>query len=313
MTTLLRKHLRDVVNYVRGDAPFQLNEAAFSTPAYPVDLEFTLCDEAEYYSPRDQQGLPVRVYKTAGRQYNPTRIASFGLAHLNRFVASGSEEGRTAFLKVAEWFAAVEDGVWRYEFDWNDLDAPWSSCMAQGQGISVLTRAYHITGDSRYLGKARQALAPLCQSIRDGGLRSRIDGVWEFLEEYPSASPAHVLNGFLFAMIGIADLGRCDEAALAAVNHAELLASLEANIMRWDMGYWSAYDLAKGPLSGRNAATTSYHQLHVTQLQYLARIHHSAPLNAAATRWEGQMASAANRLRALGAKLMFRALVRTQR
>ena len=52
---------------------------------YPIDLIFTLDNEKEYYSPKDSAGIPIRLYKSVGAKYNPTRVAAFGLANWNKY------------------------------------------------------------------------------------------------------------------------------------------------------------------------------------------------------------------------------------
>jgi hypothetical protein len=310
---LLVKHLRDVAHYVSGSAEFELNESALRSWAYPVSFEFTLEHETRFYSPKDAAGLPLRVYKSVGSQYNPTRIAAYGLAHFNRYLASSGSECRETFMKTADWFAAAGDGRWSYHFDWNDLNAPWISCMTQGQGISVLARAYHLTGEAKYLESARMALTPLRRPLSMGGVRSRLDDASEFLEEYPSSAPVHVLNGFLFALIGIYDLMRLEPGFGPSAGFDELVQSLESNIGKWDLGYWSAYDVSTGAYGIRNATTMAYHRLHITQLRFLGTMLNRAVLRDTADRWDAQSKSVAHRLRALASKLLYRSLVRTQR
>jgi heparosan-N-sulfate-glucuronate 5-epimerase len=310
---LLAKHLRDVAHYVSGNAEFELNEAALRSWAYPVSLEFTLERETRFYSPKDAAGLPLRVYKSVGRQYNPTRIAGYGLAHFNRYLASSRSECRETFMKTADWFAAAGDGRWSCHFDWNDLKAPWISCLAQGQGISVLARAYHLTGEAKYLKSARMALTPLSQPLLIGGVRSHLDDASEFLEEYPSSAPVHVLNGFLFALIGIYDLMRLEPASGPSVGFDELVQSLESNIGKWDLGYWSAYDVSTAACGIRNAATMAYHRLHITLLRFLGTMLNRGVLRDTADRWDDRSKSVACRLHALTSKVLYRSLMRTQR
>jgi heparosan-N-sulfate-glucuronate 5-epimerase len=310
---LLAKQLRDVAHYVSGSAELELNESALRSWAYPVSLEFSLERETRFYSPKDPAGLPLRIYKSVGRQYNPTRIAAYGLAHFNRYFASSRSECRETFMKTADWFARAADGRWGYHFDWNDLKAPWISCMAQGQGISVLARAYHLTGEAKYLESARMALTSLRRPLSMGGVRSRLDDVSEFLEEYPSSAPVHVLNGFLFALIGIYDLMRLEPASGPSVGFDELVQSLESNIGQWDLGYWSAYDVSTAACGIRNATTMKYHRLHITLLRFLGTMLNRVVLRDTADRWDAQSKSVAHRLRALTSKVFYRSLVRAQR
>lgn len=273
---------------------------------YPLDLEFTLTDRHKYYAPLDERGIPQRRYETVGVQYNPTRIAAFGLAHWNRFSVAGNDADRETFLRAANWFMESDDARWCYHFDWGELQAPWISCMAQGEGISILTRAYTLTGDARFVEQALRAAEPFAIAVHDGGVRSRIDGRWEFLEEYPVAQPAHTLNGFLYALVGICELERVSPGAAAGAGLEPLVATLASQWHRWDLGYWSAYDLHLARGASRNAATVAYHNIHISLLSHLAVQFASPELKACAAAWDGYTRSLPNRIRALASKIRYR-------
>lgn len=313
MMSLYQKYVGDLIAYATGEAQFGFVEASLTGPAYPVELDFALEREDRYYSPKDADGIPIRVYRSVGAQYNPTRIASFALAHFNRWIARKHDQNLASFLNAADWFLKAENAQWTYDYDWNDLRAPWLSCMAQGQGISVLTRAYAITGDASYAEHARRAAVPFTRPIAAGGVRSRLEDGSAFLEEYPSPRSAHVLNGFLFALMGINELARIDSTIRDEIGEAELLRALCTNIERWDAGFWSVYDLSPGPWGVRNLTTLSYHQLHITQLRYLGAAYKCGKLVDVADRWQRHAQSARRRLRAMAGKVKYRLLVSTQR
>jgi hypothetical protein len=302
----VHKILRDILSALTGSTDFGLHPQALTSHAYPLDLEFTLEQESTYYHPKDEHGVPVRQYRSVGRQYNPTRIAAYGLAHYNRWITRQDDRSRTFFLQMADWFMRADDACWRYEFDWDDLKAPWISCMSQGEGISMLVRAYRMTEDERYLAQARRATAPMTLDIGAGGVRSMIEGTMPFLEEYPSTTPAHTLNGFFYALIGLTDLSTVDASAAEHAGLSHYIRTLESCWSRWDLGYWSAYDLHVSPRGRRNPATVAYHRLHVTQLAFLAAVHNSEPLRACHRQWDGYYHSACKRINALLHKIRYR-------
>jgi heparosan-N-sulfate-glucuronate 5-epimerase len=312
MGELARKHVSDIRDYITGNKVYQLHPDAATSWVYPLDLEFTLDNETLHYSPKDDAGIPVLVYKTVGRQYNPTRIAAYALAHFNRHHRISDDVSRREFLRAADWFASAKKGEWLYHFDWMDLKAPWLSCMAQGEGISVLTRAYRLTSAERYLDQARQAARTFTIPVGAGGVRSRL-GNDDFLEEYPTSNPAHVLNGFLYALIGIHDLMRIDASVADELGFKDLVATLQSNVMKWDLEYWSAYDLSSGPGGRRNATTLAYHDLQIAQLDYLGLVLDSSELRRVADRWTSQRQVLPYRIRALSSKLLYRFLVPAQR
>lgn len=301
-----KKMSRDIGSALFGSKEYGLHPKRWTGDVYPIELEFTLEDEDAYYRPRDGAGIPVRKYSQAGLQYSPTRIAAYALAHYNRLVTQGSLDSRSTFLQMADWFLREQDALWRYDFDWGSLKGPWISAMAQGEAISVLTRAYRLTGDERYLKQAIRAVAPLTLPIDQGGVRSRIDGFLDFVEEYPTTPPQHTLNGFLYTLIGLLDLSAIEPSIEGQVGLSSLIHTLETKWKSWDLGYWSSYDLHVTKSGRRNAATVSYHSLHVAQVGYLAERVDSAPLRACHTRWAGFAQSPANRVRALATKILYR-------
>ena len=294
----------DLVGYLFGGTPFRMHPEADGGEVYPVDLGYFLRRERHYFEPKDAQGIPLRRIPGREPQYVPTRVAAYGLARFNRYLERGHAADREAFLRVANWFMRPEDALWRYTFNRGRLRAPWISAMAQGQGMSVLVRAWRTSGEARYLEQARRATAPFHAPLAAGGLRSSIEGQFSFWEEFPEEPPMHVLNGFLFALIGILELA-------PYANDAPKLAqamggALERCVDFWDLGYWSSYDLAHRVHGKVNPATIAYHRLHIAQLSYLAKRLGSSKLVATAARWEAYARDPRARMRALRGKVWLR-------
>lgn len=76
-----------------------------------------------------------------------------------------------------------------------------------GQAISLLVRTYNYTGNPLYLEACHRALDLFSVNINHGGIRSyflnQSDLVW--FEEYPFDPPIHILNGFIYSLIGLYD------------------------------------------------------------------------------------------------------------
>ncbi|ASC70812.1 uncharacterized protein XM38_017590 [Halomicronema hongdechloris C2206] len=302
----LRKLSIDISEAFWGSKKYELVSSIENSKCYPLELGFTLSNEKFYYYPKDSLGIPVKEYKTAGVQYNPTRIAAFALAHFNRHLSNGDKNSRDIFLSMADWFLKSEDGLWKYHFDWGDLKAPWISCMAQGEGISVLVRAYLLTKNAEYLDKAFQATYPFSLSVENDGVRSKIDGKWDFLEEYPSKRPSHTLNGFLYALVGIKDLINIEPDIESQIGFSELIDTLSNQWSLWDLSTWSAYDLQRSPSGRANFATVSYHKIHIALMQYLGTQLNEPQLQKCSDKWLDDYVSLPKRVRALWGKIRYR-------
>jgi len=305
-----KKIIKDIKKFILGKREFNYLESS-NEMLYPIDLEFTLQDENFYYTPKDNQGLPQRYYESVGLTYNPTRMASFTLAHWNRYKIDENKLSLKKFNKALEWFINYhEEGVWYYDFDWNELQAPWLSGMAQGQIISVLTRAYQLTNNPLYKKISLKAIIPFEKKIELGGVVSHL-GNDIFFEEYPTNNPKHVLNGYLFSMIGIIDLLSIMKKTDKDYERVKELSenafkSLEKNIERWDNGYWSVYDLENEKNKIQNTCTISYHSLQIAQLTFIGKEFKSEKIIKVAKRWDGYAKSLYKRLKSLLMKIIYR-------
>lgn len=306
-----KKIVRDLQKYLLGTDEFSFI-SDMDSGFYPISLSFTLEDFDFYYKPIDGNGVPYKIYESVGKQYNPTRVAAYALSNYNEFLSIGSTECREIFLKCANWFLGFGDARYEYQFDWNDLKAPWISCMAQGEAASVLVRAYRTTNNIAYLDHAEKSLRPFFFSIPEGGVQSKLDDGSLFLEEYPSRKPTHVMNGFLYAMIGLAEFCDARESNKHISLYMKLIETLNGNVRLWCNGRWSLYE-DPAVAGGMNFCTPSYHNLHISQLAWVCARNEMPELRRVVSSWERGLNSLPIRMRALFGKVLFRLLNRAQR
>ena len=305
----------DIRAYIGGAKWFDTEPVEES--AYPLDLGFVLSDPRQY-RPLDDKGIPVRHYKSVGAQYNPTRIAGYALANYNASISDREGDFDRRFQVCVDWFASHQDGLYWYQFRWGELQPPWLSCMAQGQAMSVLYRGYLSRRDTRLLDVASNALIPFQKSIDAGGLFYQVDGKYAFLEEYPTSNPIHVLNGHLFALVGIIEIYTIIPKLVDMASLDRLLKDLALVLPLFDMGGWSAYDLDRSRYV-RNACTPYYHHMHIRLLYWLSRnIRDSYPEEAEVFAkmskvWERGADRLGKRLGAMANKMIYRAINRPQR
>ena len=244
--------------------------------------------------PLDAAGIPLVDYGSGvGRRYNPCVIADYGLESWERYLDGGAPRSRDIFLKQAEWLAAEqEQGKWRYRFDWQlrtrGLRSGWISAISQGKAISLLLRAGQETSDERFLRAARDGLEVFGVGIDQGGVAAAVDGGTWF-EEYPNPEqPGHVLNGHIWALFGLWDAFRATGSEQARRWFDQGVAALEANVARYDTGYWVLYEL----LPEMPLVNSSYMHFQIDQLRVIAAITGKSSLGAVADRWEGYHRSA---------------------
>ncbi len=245
------------------------------------------------------------------RQFH-VATAQWGLGAYERFLDGEGEVWLGAARRAGDHLLDIQqrggnlDGGWVHLIPMPHtfrLDPPWLSAMAQGEGASLLTRLHLETGEERYAEAALLALKTMELAVPAGGTLAEFEGQ-PFLEEYPTEIPSCVLNGAIFAIWGLYDVGRGLNDAAAMESFERLTTAMAALISRFDTGYWSRYDLYPHPLT--NVATPAYHLLHIRQLSALQRLSPRPQFPPVIERFDAYRGVAAKRRRAVAAKVAFR-------
>lgn len=236
-------------------------------------------------------GIPMVDYGDFTAR-NPTTIAQYALSRFGAWHRDGDPRGRRAAVRAARFLVASQrrDGSWRYDFPYQvgilpELPAGWPSALAQGQVISLLVRVHAVTRERRYLDAARAAVGPLTRPIARGGLRTRFDGgLW--LEEYPTRPRrSFVLNGFMFALVGLYDIAPRSPAA--ARLYREGRRTLVRALPRFDAGGGcSLYALTPDPTGAPWRISDVYEPIHVGLLATLDQLRPHPVLRRYARRWQ---------------------------
>ena len=213
------------------------------------------------------------------------------------------------FFAAADWFVRNQDetnGGWKIgvtrKLANGMLTIPpgWLSAMGQGQAMSILARAFHLTQDDVYLRAALKAVKPFHFRSNEGGVVAYLFDKFPWYEEYPTKPSLFVLNGFIYSLIGLYDLSRVapkDDGRPSVAEQLYLagLDSLLKLLPMFDTGSGTLYDLRHLHLPGvaPNLARWDYHSTHVNQLLLLATIvedeNHRKFLSATTERWIGYM------------------------
>jgi len=226
----------------------------------------------------DSEGVPLVDYGASlGTQYNPTIICDYALTNYRLYVATANFTFMRNFLIQANWLVmnSVQKGnfnVWEYRFDWPwgsyNATNPFVSALAQGEGLSVLTRAYILTGNETYLDVAEASMRSFSVEMDLGGVRyTDVDGIWYEEISDIGARSGKVLNGFLNALFGLYEYWYETGNGSAYSLFLEGVNTLSENIHRYDTGSWSYYDLLH-----HGAASLDYHKQHITQLRIMYQL-----------------------------------------
>jgi heparosan-N-sulfate-glucuronate 5-epimerase len=296
MSELIQTHRHISSRYERKVGP------RYSTSAvagYYIDLRIKASDSEWPPHWLEETTLYVRLVQWALGCYE-RYLAGEGDAWLHASAGAGT------YLLERQWKGSSSEGAWLHTHEFPHtfhVASPWASGLVQGQAASLLVRLYLATGEPSFAEGARRALLPLEVPVAEGGMAAALGGR-PFPEEYPTDPPSFVLNGAIDAHWGQYDvwLGLGDASAGRAF--AAAVETLATNLHRWDLGYWSRYDLYPHPV--RNPASPWYHQLHICQLRVMNELAPRAEFDSIRSRFEAYAASPVCLTRALAQKALFR-------
>ena len=238
------------------------------TPSRVAATLMTLRRNAEFWAANEPPvagtrvvftGSPVLLeyYPGEGLQIQP--LANFGKA--NAAYASCKAKGNTtcstlrALLDAMISLASERGGftAWEYFFDFEGGTPPWISAMSQGTGIQALSRAYKLTGETKYRDAAAAAVGAF-ETAPPTGVAVPSTGGTHFLM-YSYAPELFIFNGFLQSLVGLDDYrdftGDPRGTTLFRAGHGNAKAIIPLS----DTGSWSRYSVG-GPES-----TLGYHVL----------------------------------------------------
>ena len=194
----------------------------------------------------------------------PIGIFQYGLGSYDLYLKTKDKKYLKKFDLCVEWAIENQDsnGGWK-TFEYETPQTPYSA-MAQGEAISLLARAYVQTNNKEILAYIKNGMNFLMESIDNGGVSSYTENLI-YLKEFIDRPV--VLNGWIFAIFGIYDyllLFPKDNTVKDFYN--KTLKTLTNELPKYDLGYWSKYDL------GNRIASPFYHKLHIAQLEALYNI-----------------------------------------
>ncbi len=224
-------------------------------------------------------GLPLLEVADRKSVEMPVAIFQYGLGAYDLYLQTREEIYLKKFIQSVEWAITHQDEQGRWNtFFYVYPEHPFGA-MSQGEGASLLIRAYARTGKQEYLDAAHKAIDFMLLPIEDGGTaKYEKDDV--VLTEYTHLPI--VMNGWIFAWWGLYDY----VLATNDGNYKKILdkscETLEKHLPLFKAAYWSKYDEA-GMM-----ASPFYHNLHIAQMQAMFELTGRDIFKQYATRWEKQ-------------------------
>lgn len=227
----------------------------------------------------DSDDLPILHTESGGTFHFPVAIFQFAFGLLDFYYETREERYMTKYRQCADWAIAHQndDGSWD-NFSYIYPDYPYGS-MAQGEGASMLLRAFKEFGNISYLEAAKKAVYFMLKNVDEGGCTRYTDGD-VILLEYQHLPV--VLNGWIFSWWGLYDyvLVTHDE-AVEHVMHDSMRTMIKF-LPQFANSYWSKYDI------GGKMTSPFYHNLHIAQMQAMHELTGQPEFDMWAKRWKKQ-------------------------
>lgn len=272
--------------------------------SYTVFGDWLNFGETENWDPSDRhfdaEGLPRNNYGGRALYYNPVDVSLYALSMHGRYIR-GDSSARQRFFVAVRKLLLMQDpkGAFRYRFRWKyylsgeTYEPGWASGMAQGLALSVLARAYHLSGDPNYLNAGDKAFDFLVTKVSDGGVMNSMAELDPALsryitfDEYPAKPSGYTLNGFMYAVLGIYDWSQVSHthAQEAKEYFRQGTETVKVILPYYDIGGFSAYDLGHITYHRRPNIGVNYHAVHIFLLHALASLTGDRTLKEYELRW----------------------------
>lgn len=286
---MVKKFIRDVG---AEKEPYKISEDLFSEKLgeYYFLFEENPAKLNRLITGFDNDGIPVNSayidVENAKKHYYPISIGQYGLAVFDTFIKTPSEDKKNHFIRIADWFLLnkIEEPA-RGTFWLTDIpkpeykvSKPWVSAFTQSRAISILLRAWQITGKSDYFNAAAGALKIYEIEHFNGGVTVTLNNC-KFFEEYPAEKPTMVLDGHIFSLLGLYDFYRATKELFPEESEKSLqlfnegVNGLLSLIKEYDMGFWLKFNLCKmDHYPETDPCTIGYLRLIVLQLKLLFKL-----------------------------------------
>lgn len=228
----------------------------------------------------ENENLPVLPLEDGTAVEMPVAIFQYGLGAYDLYLKTHEEKYIRKFKQAVDWTVNHQDDLGRWStFFYIYPNKPYGA-MAQGEGASLLLRAFVYSKNPLYLEAAKKAIDFMLLPIDTGGT-TKYENQEVVFAEYTHLPI--VMNGWIFAWWGLYDyvLATNDNGIYAGLLK-QSCTTLEKYLPYYKACLWSKYDLVG------KIASPFYHNLHVAQMQAMYQLTGHDIFKQYAERWARQ-------------------------
>lgn len=247
----------------------------------------------------DDQGVPMVNYGGTFH-YNPVTVSFYSLSMHGKFMRK-IVPTKDPFLTGVNRLLLMQDELgafrapfaFKYYLSATRYEPGWVSGMAQGVALSVLARAFLLTGDTKYLSAGDKSLDFLVTPTSEGGVLDTMADLDPSLsnhiifEEYLARPAGYTLNGFMYALLGVYDWSQmpASRAELARAYFDSGIDTLRHILPYYDIGGFTAYDMSHVIYRRKPHVGVAYQADHIFLLHALVSITGDEQLRKYEERW----------------------------
>lgn len=237
----------------------------------------------------ESESLPLYHTEKNGEVEFPVAIFQYGLGAYDLFLKTQDPKYLRKFMQCVDWAMnqQQDSGAWD-SLSFLYPDYPYSA-MCQGEGASLLIRAFKQTGDQKYMTAAQKALDFMLEPVEKGGT-TKCSGKDVILMEYVQMPT--VLNGWIFAAFGLYDMSLESPNSKYGEAFSATIETMKNQLDLFDNGYWSKYDADK------KITSPFYHNLHIAQMEALYLVTEDKAFKEREEKWRFYQSKWWNRKRA---------------
>jgi len=260
---------RYLKSYTNGQT--ELNIDLSQRPYYFTYGYFMHPRELAHTMKANERGMVINPLSTIENADKPGLLfpAYYGLVCCNAYYSYKDKELLVTIKAHADFIKdhIEEDGsllIWQ-DYPLFEEKAPWTNGITQGIAASFLMRAHLLFPSENYLTFARKAIDYML-SKDNGFYITSLDGL-PWIEEYPMTKPTMVLNGFVFSIIAVIELGSLTSEEKYKTEAKILVDSLVSSLHRFLYPNGIKHNLYQWKYGNIN-----YQALHTYQFYHLYRV-----------------------------------------
>ncbi|HWR38206.1 MAG TPA: D-glucuronyl C5-epimerase family protein [Patescibacteria group bacterium] len=230
----------------------------------------------------DSEGYPV-YFVNGKNNRHPTHLVQIALQQISLYTMNGKQSDLDIAKKYADYvvsivkvreFQNIKYGLVSIDFfnsHYPFLGNTWISGLLQGQTLSLMLRMYQVTGDEQYRNTAELMYESYKLPHEQGGFVSK-NGKDLYFDECVSEPATHIVNGHIYAVMGLLDYWRVYRKPETENMLKESIETVERNLARYTVPgtAWTYYDDPGSAWAG--AAYVGYQSLHPRLMRVLSQV-----------------------------------------